>query len=229
MSRIVASTWATARLVLALVAVLTGAVTVAAQDDLNHAGLVVRDGEGRLTYAYVAFAEETIDGVELLRRSTIPVVTVPFGGLGEGVCSLAGEGCPAGECRRRVCQGPAPDDPYWRYFRQETPGAWGPLPLGGSATRVRDGDIDGWSWTGGDADLPAVTLADVAGVVGADPDAPGATARTVLPDGVGSASQPGATQDWPVYAAAAGIVAAIGAGAAYGVHRRRGHRAGTAA
>lgn len=206
---------------MATIAVIVGAPIAAGQDDLNHAGLVVRDGEGRLTYAYVGFAEETIDGIELLRRSTIPLVTVPFGGLGEGVCSLAGEGCPAGECRRRVCQGPAPDDPYWRYFRQEAPGVWGALALGGSATEVRDGDVDGWSWTGGDPGLPAATLADVARVVGAEPDALGATTRTVLPEGVRTGPEPDPTQDWSAYAGAAGIVAAIGVGTAYGVRRRR--------
>jgi hypothetical protein len=212
-------------LVLALLAVLVGAPLAGGQDALpaggNHAAVVVRDGEGRLTYAYVGFPEEAIDGVELLRRSTIPLVTVPFGGLGEGVCSLAGEGCPAGECRRRVCQGPRPDDPYWRYFRQDAPGRWNALALGPSATEVRDGDVDGWSWTGAEPGLPAVAIADVAALVGADPTAPGATVRTVLPEGVGSRPAADPAQGWPLYAGAAAVLVAIGGGALYGLRRRR--------
>lgn len=220
-----ASVRAAVLLVLALLPVLVGAPVAGGQDALpaggNHAAVVVRDGEGRVTYAYVAFPEETIDGVELLRRSTVPLVTIPFGGLGEGVCSLAGEGCSAGECRRRVCQGPAPDDPYWRYFRQDAPGRWAALPLGPSATEVRDGDVDGWSWTGAEPGLPAVAIADVARVVGVDADVPGATVRTILPGGVSPIPEADAGQSWPVYVGAAGIVAAIGAGTAYGVRRRR--------
>jgi hypothetical protein len=54
------------------------------------------------------------------------------------------------ECRRNVCQG-GPTAPYWRYFRQAAPGDWQPLPLGASGARVRDGEIDGWSWTAGEA------------------------------------------------------------------------------
>ncbi len=93
-----------------------------AAEETHHAGLIVRHGDGRLTYAYIAFPEETISGLELLKRSGIPMVTVSFGGLGEGVCSLESEGCPASDCRQRVCQGPGDESPYWRYFREESPG-----------------------------------------------------------------------------------------------------------
>ena len=204
-----------------------GATPVAGDEGLHHAGVVVRHGDGRLTYAYVAFPEETINGIELLRRSGIPLVTVSFGGLGEGVCSLEGEGCGAGECRRRVCQGPRPDDPYWRYFRQEAPGQWRALVLGASATEVRDGDVDGWSWTAKEPQLPAASLADVAAAVGrgegSEPDAgrvPPPAVRTVYPPGVEPPpEEPG--QGWPAYAGAAGVLAAIGAGTLYGIRRRR--------
>lgn len=196
----------------------------------HHAGLVVRHGDGRTTYAYVPFAENEISGIDLLRRSGIPQVTIPFGGLGEGVCSLEGEGCGLAECRRRVCQGSRPDDPYWRYLRQERPGVWRPLALGASATVVRDGDIDGWSWTGGDAGLPALSLAEVAVAAGAPPEGgtngAGPTepfVRTVVPPG---AVPPDAAtgQGWPVYAGAAGVLTAIGGGTLYGLKRSRALR-----
>src|SRR5207247_9088948 len=130
------------------------------------AGLVVRHGDGRIIYAYVAFPEASISGVELLRRSGISLVTIGFGGLGEGVCTIDDEGCPASDCRKRVCQGSGEDAPFWQYFRQRTLGDWVALALAASATQVRDGDVDGWSWTGHDPALPALTIDDVARVAG---------------------------------------------------------------
>lgn len=223
-----ATAWAVACAAVPLLLWLLFGASAAAQQEgggLHHAGLVVRHGDGRVTYAYVPFAEEEIDGVELLRRSGLPLVTVPFGGLGEGVCSLEGEGCGVEECRRRVCQGSRPDDPYWQYFRQESPGAWRPLALGASGTKVRDGDIDGWSWTGGEAGLPALSLVAVAAAAGATEAGTPVTAaepfvRTVLPPGTDS-PRPETGQDWPAYAAAAGILAAIGAGALLATRRPR--------
>jgi hypothetical protein len=172
-----------------------------------------------LIYAYVAFPEESISGIELLRRSGIPFVSIGFGGLGEGVCSLEGEGCPASECRQRVCQGPGNDSPFWQYFRQVEPGMWRPLTLGASATKVRNGDIDGWSWTPHDPQLPATSLADVARLAGvpqpiaATPSdsVPTAAVQTIYPPGV-SPSEPADDQDRLVYLAAAGLLVLIGAG-----------------
>jgi hypothetical protein len=186
----------------------------------------VRHGDGRITYAYVAFEEDEISGIELLRRSGIEQVTIPFGGLGEGVCSLEGEGCPASECRRRVCQGSGRDDPYWRYFRQQTPGDWQPLILGASATEVRDGDVDGWSWTADAPDLPAVTIADVARLAGAETGEAGGggvpppAVRTVYPPGVEPPAEPSG-QGPLVYAAAGGLLALLGAGALVAARRGR--------
>ena len=36
-------------------------------------------------------------------------------------------------------------------FRRMTPGQWVASPLGGSATKVEPGGVDGWSWTPDDA------------------------------------------------------------------------------
>jgi len=120
----------------------------------------------------VTFPEDEITGIELLHRSEIEQVTIPFGGLGEGVCSLEREGCPVGPCRRTLCQEGGDDAPYWQYFRQDTPGTWRWLTLGASGTKVRDGDIDGWSWTGRDPGLPARSLTEIASLVGASDVAP---------------------------------------------------------
>lgn len=197
-------------LVLVVVALLLGGSIGQAQDreDANHAGLVIRDQGGTLTYAYVAFSEPEISGLELLERSGVPVVTVGFGGLGEGVCAIGSQGCSVSECRRRLCQGPRADDPFWQAFRQHAPGDWRPLPLGASSTMVKDGDINGWSWTGSAANLPAVTLEEIA-------------LRAGQAGVVAVADEP-IEIDWPAYAGAAVILAAIAGGAL--VLRRRAPR-----
>jgi hypothetical protein len=154
--------------VFALLLVVSGAPDKVGAADLSYAGVVVRQDDGRMSYAYVGFTESEINGIELLRRTGLDVVTVNFGGLGEGVCSIDATGCPSSECRQRVCQGPTDADPYWQYFRQASPGEWQPLALGASSTKVRSGDVDGWSWTPRDAGLPALALDDVARLAGYD-------------------------------------------------------------
>jgi hypothetical protein len=209
-----------------LLAILGGSPPVAGEE-MHHAGLVVRHGDGRIVYAYVAFSEESISGVELLRRSGISLVTIGFGGLGEGVCTIDGEGCPASDCRKRVCQGSGDDAPFWQYFRQRSPGEWVSLSLGASATSVRDGDIDGWSWTGRDPALPPLTLVDVARLAGVTTSSgstiatslPTPAVRTVYPPGmvpVAAADRQGAV----AYLAGAAAVAVVGAGAFVAARRR---------
>ncbi|MBA2519505.1 MAG: hypothetical protein H0V24_07550 [Chloroflexia bacterium] len=195
--------------VLLLLFLAFGMRTSIAEEELNHAGLVVRDQAGELAYAYVAFAEAEISSLELLERSRLPVVTVGFGGLGEAVCAIGGDGCGVSECRRRLCQGPGPDDPFWQAFRQHTPGDWRWQMLGASSSLVRDGDIDGWSWTSGEANLPALTLAEIAGLAAAQ----AAPAPAVEPAAI----------DWQLYAGAGGILVAIGSGA-FLLGRRAGQR-----
>ena len=136
----------------------------------SEAGLIIRHGDGSVTYAIVVFPEEEISSFELLNRSTISLSTVAFGGLGEAVCTLDGEGCGLSDCRVRLCQTGDPDSPFWQFFRQDETGAWVEQPLGASASKVHDGDVDGWSWTGGDPSLATASVASIAGVLGIDPE-----------------------------------------------------------
>jgi hypothetical protein len=212
-------------LAIVMLAALTSGRPAAGQE-LNHAGLVVRHGDGRLTYAYVAFPEESINGIELLERSGISVVTVSFGGLGEGVCSLEEEGCPASDCRQRVCQGPGDDSPYWRYFRQAEPGDWQALALGVSSTKVRDGDIDGWSWTPDEANLPSLTIDDllmtlgIASLSGTPQMESTAVQTTIYPEGV-SPAEDDRSQSLAVYFGAGTILVMIAVMAIVVVRRGR--------
>jgi hypothetical protein len=140
----------------------------ASASSISHAGVVIRHGSGDLTYAYVSFSGGQISGEDLLKRTGLAIVTVSFGGLGDGICSIEREGCPATVCRRRLCQGGSSDDPFWQYFRQSVPGNWQAVALGASSTNVENGDVDGWSWTGTTAKLPPLTLAEIAEKTGAD-------------------------------------------------------------
>ena len=72
-----------------------------AQEAVSYAGIVIRPGDGTVTYAYVPL-DEPVSGIELLRRSGVSLVTVGFGGLGEGVCQIEETGCDVGPCRTRL-------------------------------------------------------------------------------------------------------------------------------
>ncbi len=138
-----------------------------AQTTVPYAGIVIRPGDGTVTYAYVPL-NESVSGIELLRRSGVSLVTVGFGGLGEGVCRIEETGCEVGPCRSRLCQTGDRDSPYWRYFQAGEQGQWVASPLGGSATKVEPGGVDGWSWTPDDALLPIVEISEIPGLAGVD-------------------------------------------------------------
>ena len=137
--------------------------------DYNVAGLIIDYGDGRISYVWIPFTEDEISGVELIQRSGLDPVTVGFGGMGDAVCQIDDTGCPVDDCRKRLCQTSDPGSPFWRYSRQTSPGEWSFAATGASGAKVHDGDIDAWSWTGGDANLPAITMDDLARQAGADP------------------------------------------------------------
>jgi hypothetical protein len=154
------------RLLFVLLAVWGSSGTGFARDTPAYAGIVIRPGDGTVTYAYVPLDEE-ISGIELLRRSGVSLVTIGFGGLGEGVCQIEETGCEVGPCRTRMCQTGDRDSPYWRYFQADADGDWVASPLGGSGTKVEPGDVDGWSWTPDEALLPEVGIDEIPRLAGA--------------------------------------------------------------
>jgi hypothetical protein len=215
--------WVLISLAALLAGVLLAPTPSLADDEIHHAGLVVRDAAGRMTYAWVPFAEEAIDGIDLLRRSGIPVVTVGFGALGDGVCSIAGQGCGVAECRRTVCQRSAADAPYWQYFQQDPvdPAVWTWQPLGASSSTVEDGDVFGWSWTADDPALPALLPAEIARLAGAvDGAASEPVFRTIVPDGVATVVSAPPPDARTTAAAAAILVVIAGAALTFAGWRR---------
>ena len=184
---------------------------VAQEGSGNRAGIVVVDGEGRMAYGVVQFDEPEISGVELLRRSGAEPATVLFGGLGEGVCSIGNTGCSVDVCRRRVCQGPKPDDPFWKSFAPDGQ-RWIALQLGASADKVRDGEVRLWAWTGKEPDLPILTLPEVSEL------AKGRVGELVWPNGQPAA--PATDNDGEVLAVGGMFVAAGALAAAIFIRQR---------
>ncbi len=194
--------------------------TVAAQEPAHAAGLMIDYGDGRVSYAWVPFTEESISGIELLKRSGLSLVAVSFGGLGEGICSIEGTGCGVEPCRARLCQTADRESPYWQYVRQDGPGNWKPFALGASQSDVRDGEIDGWAWSGTSPVLPALTLADIAGRV----DAGAVTADSpprALAVTEGGGPEPSEAAGWRDLAPAAAIMAAVAGVGTFAIWRAR--------
>ncbi|HEV2065723.1 MAG TPA: hypothetical protein VGR08_02725 [Thermomicrobiales bacterium] len=202
------------------------AQTPEATDHINVAGLMIDYGDGRVSYALVAFTEESLSGVELLRRSGLPIVTVPFGGLGEGVCSIDAVGCDPGACRRRLCQSADRESPFWQYLRQAEGGSWSPAVLGASHADVDDGDVDAWSWSGTPPDLPPMSVTSMRDLLGVQPG--WASGGAGLPDPVTmtQGEPPGGNSDqrsWRDLAPGMALIAGIGM-AGWVMIRRTRHR-----
>lgn len=131
-------------------------VATSASPAPNHAAVVVDTGTEVKKFC-LAFPEESISGAEALRRVDADAVFASFGSRGEAVCALCGTGCPSSNC---FC------DPkrFWAYHRAGPGGS--PYALsraGASSTSVRDGDVEGWRWGGGEAP-PAATVSEVCNV-----------------------------------------------------------------
>lgn len=155
-----------AALLILFAALVAGILPVAAERP-NGAGLLVRFGDGSVIYAYVQFEEESITSEELLYRSGLAVTVAPYSGLGAGVCSVNGEGCPSDNC---FCKSYTTPAYYWHFYAND--GGWHELLQGASSRTVGDGDIDGWSWTAGDSGLPDITIDEIALMNGVDRNAP---------------------------------------------------------
>ena len=191
---------------------------------VHHAGLVIQHGDGSLTWAVIPFSGATVSGIDLLKRSGIAVVTVPFGALGDAVCQIEREGCPVPECQRTVCETSARSS-FWRYYERGPDGAWHSTALGASATKTHDGDVFAWSWGNGDLNLDPLTLPEIARHAGLDPanlmsalgqDTNMAVVRSEYGGG-GSRSGPG--QLWVGVGGLAGIL--VAGAVLLGVQRRR--------
>ncbi|MEX1157955.1 MAG: hypothetical protein WEC79_03370 [Thermomicrobiales bacterium] len=165
-----------AALLILCLTLLAGILPVGAQRP-NGAGIVIRFGDGSVIYAYVQFEEETLTSEDLLYRSGLAVTIAPYSGLGAGVCSINGEGCPSDNC---FCQSYTTPAFFWHFYAND--GGWRELLRGVSNRDVGDGDIDGWSWTAGESGLPEVTIDEIALMNGVDRNPPAPPTETPTPE-----------------------------------------------
>jgi hypothetical protein len=112
----------------------------------NRVGLVVTHGDGSTTTRCISFSEPDISGYDVLQRSGLDVVVAQSGGVGAAICAIEGEGCGATDC---FCQCQGNPCIYWTYWHLNQ-GTWIYSSLGASSHRVRNGDVEGWRWGGGD-------------------------------------------------------------------------------
>jgi hypothetical protein len=207
MRRLIAFAHLLATVAIVAVAFLVGGDPADAANP-SRAGLVVDHGDGRMAYALVTFDGEEISGAELLDRSGLDVTEVSFGGLGVAVCAIDETGCDIGTCRKRVCQGPARDDPYWQYFTRSTDGTWQIAVLGLSGDSVRDGAVRALIWSAGLPDFPAPTIDDVARKSGQTGD-DGVALTRYAPDGSVAIEDTGDDATDVPYAGIAVVVVAV--------------------
>lgn len=159
-----------------LLTVLVLAQPASAQDGGQQAGLVVVHGDGRVVTRCVAFDEPEISGYTLLERSGLSLVS-SAGPLGQTVCSLNGEGCPATSC---FCECMGTPCVYWVYYHRQPDGSWSYANIGAAQRSLSQGDVDAWVWGEATQRPPPVSFEAIC--QGAQPPAAQPTAApTVAP------------------------------------------------
>src|SRR5690606_38353479 len=90
-------------MLIVLVAGLVTATHAPAQETpVSIAGVVVEYGDGQVSYALVPFTGESLSGFDLLDRTGLSLLSIEFGGLGQGVCTIEDTGCDIDACRARL-------------------------------------------------------------------------------------------------------------------------------
>lgn len=134
-------------LILALLCLLSifaypGTAISGASQTRQRAGLVVQFSDGSYITRCISFTEDSINGLELLMRSGLHVVT-----WGGAVCRIEQDGCdyPTVPC---FCQCSGAQCLYWSYWHWRE-GRWIYSQVGSADYQVHDGDLEGWAWSNG--------------------------------------------------------------------------------
>lgn len=173
------SKYSNARIVLVtMCAIAMVSLPAAAQNEQYAAGVIIDYGDDRVTWIWMPFDEPDTPLIDLLEDTELEMVTVGFGGLGEGVCQIDDTGCPAADCRQRMCQ-TSSSSPFWRVMKLSDD-SWNMSSSGISGTKVVDGEIYALSWSAETPDLPVVSIEELAVKAGVERDAmnPVASMRT---------------------------------------------------
>ena len=107
-----------------------------------HAALVVDTGAKDYRYC-VALDAPRVSGSHVIELAHDQLgLDYAFGFGGRAVCRLAGVGSTTG-CLE-------PGEPFWAYWQGDDSGGWTTSSSGAADSAVGDGDVEGWSWGGGD-------------------------------------------------------------------------------
>lgn len=179
---------------------------VSAQGAWNEAGVIIDYGDDRTSWLWIPFEDSEARLIDLIESTDLEMVTVSFGGLGQGVCQIDTTGCPAADCRQRLCQTNS-SSPFWRLMKLNSD-EWSMVATGISGAKVSDGDIYALSWSAETPELPIVSIDELASNAGADrgSEPPVSALRT---DGDAPAED---TPSWVPAAGALGLVV-VAAGA----------------
>jgi hypothetical protein len=169
--------------------------SAAAQREQQAVLVVQLDDRSYVTYC-ISFSEESITGLELLRRSGLDIAT-----WGTAVCRIEQVGCdyPGERC---FCQCLAPPCRFWSYW-QWREGHWIYSQVGAGYHGVRNGDVYGWVWGDGQSPPTLVPLEPLCptaeAITGQDTLQPApadaTTSQTSLTPGPSSPRSAGATED----------------------------------
>ena len=123
---------------------------------VHRAALVIEHSSGSLITRCVAFAEEQINGLQLVQRSGVEYDAQSFGSIGSAMCQLDQEPL-------TVPPGCFGSGPYWQYFQRQGSG-WQASVVGASSSALHDGDVDGWRYAAGANQAPgSISFAAVCG------------------------------------------------------------------
>ncbi|MEP7215836.1 MAG: hypothetical protein ABI782_06240 [Anaerolineaceae bacterium] len=135
----------------------------------GEAGIVIQHGNGAVDTYCVPFKGDSINGADLLKKVSIPVVR-----LGDLVCAVGNnpaEGCFAASdydsCTCKCSGANAATCTYWAYFSQTYAQAWVYSGLSFALLKSKDGDMQAWRWGPGGASSapppPALSFEAVCG------------------------------------------------------------------
>lgn len=171
---------------------------------VHRAAVIVETGSGT-NRVVIEFTEDSITGIEALRRAGAEPVLYSYSGLGGAVCRLFGVGRDSGaDC----LGGTGGDARYWAYFRSAAgTSSFKYSSVGAGSTTVRDGDVEGWRFGTGAA--PAYV--SLASLLGGETTTSTTTTSIVTPTSIPAA---GTQPNSPVAGMSAGtpVAGSVGAG-----------------
>ena len=130
-------------------------LSVAAEAQTIHAGLVVVPSPGNVIRNCVQLVGPCNNGVTLLVGSSLPWTYQNFYNLGAAACSIAQVGCNFPQ-QRCFCQ-----TNFWSFWILQPNGQWSSSGVGASSAQVSQGTVQGWVWGNGSTPPPPTSFSAI--------------------------------------------------------------------